>query len=126
MYQEFTIQTVETDLINKKIIVTTGMDIDPNSIDEIDATLYNRETREPITLIPEIKGNILELTLAEWPKLNSPYIFTLKPLKNILKELSRSGIKRKIEFTKVNDIFYRYMLREVVRFYYLLFRFYKN
>lgn len=99
MYQEFTIQTVETDLINKKIIVTTGMDIDPNSIDEIDATLYNRETREPITLIPEIKGNILELTLAEWPKLNSPYIFTLKPLKNILKELSRSGIKRKIEFT---------------------------
>jgi len=98
MQQEFIIQTVETDLISKKIIVTTNMNIDVNSIDEIEASLYNRETKEPIVLIPEIKENVLELTLVEWPKLNSPYIFNLKPLKNVLKELSRSGVKRKIEF----------------------------
>lgn len=98
MYQEFTIQTVETDLINKRIIVTTGMNIDPNSINEIEATLYERESKVPITLIPNIQNNILELTLAEWPKINTAYIFTLKPLRNVLKELSRSGVKRKIEF----------------------------
>ena len=98
MQQEFIIQTVETDLINKKIIVTTNMDVDPNSLDEIEATLYDRETREPILLIPEVKTNIIEFTLGEWPKLNNAYIFNLKPIKNVLKELSRSGIKRKIEF----------------------------
>lgn len=98
MYQEFTIQTVETDLINKKIIVTTSMNIDPNSLDEIEATLYNRETRKPITLIPEIKEHILELTLNEWPILNDAYILTLKSLKNVLRETSRSGLKRKITF----------------------------
>lgn len=99
MQQEFIIQTVETDLINKKIIVTTNMDIDPNSLDEIEATLYDRETREPILLIPEVKSNIIEFTLGEWPKLNNAYIFNLKPIRNVLRELSRSGIKRKIEFT---------------------------
>lgn len=99
MYQEFTIQTVETDLINKKIIVTTGMNIDPNSIDEIEATLYERETKSPITLLPEIKNNVLELTLINWPKLNTAYIFTLNKLKNVLGEFSKSGIKRKIEFS---------------------------
>lgn len=98
MHQEFIIQTVETDLINKKIIVTTSMDIDPNSIDEIEASLYDRETREPISLVTEIKGNVLEFTLMEWPKPNNSYIFNLKPIRNILRELSRSGIKRKIEF----------------------------
>ena len=96
MHQEFIIQTVETDLINKKIIVTTSMDIDPNSIDEIEASLYDRETREPISLVTEIKGNVLEFTLMEWPKPNNSYIFNLKPIRNILRELSRSGIKRKI------------------------------
>lgn len=98
MYQEFTIQTVETDLINKKIIITTSMNIDPNSLDEIGATLYNRETRKPITLIPEIKEHILELTLTEWPILNDAYILTVNPLKSVLRETSRSGLKRKIIF----------------------------
>lgn len=98
MHQEFIIQTVETDLINKKIIVTASMDIDPNSIDEIEATLIDRETREPISLVADIKGNVLEFTLMEWPKLNNSYIFTLKPIRNILKELSRRGVNRKIEF----------------------------
>lgn len=98
MHQEFIIQTVETELINKKIIVTTSMNIDPNSIDEIEASLYDRETREPIALITKIKGCVLEFTLMEWPKLNNAYIFNLKPIRNILRELSRSGIKRKIEF----------------------------
>lgn len=98
MYQEFTILTVETELINKKIVVTTSMDIDPNSIDEIEATLYDRETREPIVLIPEINKNIIEFHLESWPTPNNSYIFTLKPLRNVLRELSRSGIKRKIEF----------------------------
>lgn len=98
MYNEFTINTIETDLINKKIIITTNMNLDVNSIEEIDATLYHRESKQPISLIPAINNNILELTLTEWPILNTPYIFTLKPIKNVLKELSRSGIKRKIEF----------------------------
>ena len=98
MHQEFIIQTVETDLINKKIIVTANMDIDPNSLEEVDGVLYDRETKDDILLLPEIKGNILEFTLASWPKLNNAYIFNLKPIKNVLKELSRSGVKRKIEF----------------------------
>lgn len=98
MHQEFIIQTVETDLINKKIIVTANMNIDPNSLEEVDGVLYDRETKDDILLLPEIKGNILEFTLANWPKLNNAYIFNLKPIKNVLKELSRSGVKRKIEF----------------------------
>lgn len=98
MHQEFIIQTLETSLIDKKIIVTANMDINPNSKDEIHAELYNRETKEAIFTITEIKGNVVEFTLMDWPTPNTPYIFYLKNLKNILNEVSRSGIKRKIEF----------------------------
>ena len=51
MHQEFIIQTLETSLIDKKIIVTANMDINPNSKDEIHAELYNRETKEAIFTI---------------------------------------------------------------------------
>lgn len=98
MYQEFIIQTVETDIINKRIVVTANMDIDANSIDEIQATFQHRETKEQIILIPEIKGTVLYLNLSRWPKLNEAYILALDPLQNVLKEKTKSGIKRKIEF----------------------------
>lgn len=98
MHQEFVIQTLETSLIDKKIIVTANMDINPNSKDEIHAELYNRNTKEAIFTITEIKGNVVEFTLMDWPTPNTPYIFYLKNLKNVLNEVSRSGIKRKIEF----------------------------
>ena len=45
MVNEFIISTVETDLPNKKIIVTTNNKIDPNSIDDIHIEIMERNTR---------------------------------------------------------------------------------
>lgn len=98
MVQEFLITTVETDLSNKKIIVTANNMIDPNSIDNIYIEVMERNTREQATFTKEIKGNVLEVTLNEWPSPNSSYIFYLKSLTNILGEEVRSGVRRKIEF----------------------------
>lgn len=98
MVQEFIISTVETDLSNKKIIVTANNTIDPNSIDNIHIEIKERETKELVMFRKEIKGNVLEVTLTEWPSPNSSYVFYLKSLTNILGEATKSGIRRKIEF----------------------------
>ena len=98
MVQEFIISTVETDLPNKKIIVTTNNMIDPNSIDDIHIEIKERNTKELAMYTKEIKGKTLEVTLTEYPLPNSSYVFYLKSLTNILGEQTRSGIRRKIEF----------------------------
>lgn len=98
MVQEFVILTVEADLSQKKIIVTTNNKIDPNSIDTTVIEVMERETRTKVMFTTEIIDNVLEVTLSEWPQPNSSYIFYLKTLKNILGENVRAGIRRKIEF----------------------------
>ena len=108
MQQQFVIQTVETNLIEKKIIVTTNNTIDPNSIDDIFIQIMERETRSEVMFTKKIIGQNLEVTLTQWPIPNTAYIFYLKSLTNILGEPVRAGVKRKIEFkstiTKEVDI----------------------
>lgn len=98
MVNEFIISTVETDLASKKIIVTTNNLIDPNSLDDIHVEIMERDSRSQVMFTKEIKGNVLEVTLTDWPSPNSSYIFYLKSLTNILGETTKSGIRRKIEF----------------------------
>lgn len=98
MYQEFVILTLETNLLEKKIIVTTNNEIDPNSIDDIHIEIIERETKGEVQFTKEIKGSSLEVTLTQWPIPNSVYIFYLKSVKNILGEELRAGIRRKIHF----------------------------
>ena len=98
MVNEFIISTVETDLPNKKIIVTTNNKIDPNSIDDIHIEIMERNTRTQAMFTKEIKENTLEVILTEFPSPNSSYIFYLKSLTNILGESTRSGVRRKLEF----------------------------
>ena len=98
MVQEFLISTVETDLANKKIIVTTNNAIDPNSIDDIHIEILERASKSQVMFTKEIKGNVLEVTLTDWPSPNSAYVFYLKSLTNVLGDVTRSGIRRKIEF----------------------------
>lgn len=98
MQQQFVIQTVETSLIDKKIIVTTNNNIDPNSLDDIFIQIMERETRSEVMFTKEIKGQVLEVTLNEWPIPNTAYIFYLKSLTNVLGEPVRSGVRRKIQF----------------------------
>lgn len=98
MVNEFIISTVETDLPNKKIIVTTNNKIDPNSIDDIHIEIMEKNTRTQAMFTKEIKENTLEVILTEFPSPNSSYIFYLKSLTNILGESTRSGVRRKLEF----------------------------
>lgn len=99
MYQEFMILSLETDLIEKKFIVTTNNLIDPNTIDEINVDVYERETRSPMDFTLSINGEKLEVTLKDWPIPNTSYVFYLKTLKNILGQELTNGIKRRVEFS---------------------------
>jgi hypothetical protein len=98
MVQEFIISTIETDLANKKIIVTTNNMIDPNSIDDMHIEVMERDSRVQVMFTREVKGNVLEITLTEFPLPNSSYIVYIKSMTNILGEKTRTGIRRKIEF----------------------------
>lgn len=98
MYQEFMILSLETDLIEKKFIVTTNNIIDPNSIDDIVIQVYERGTKSPVMFDLEILGEKLEVTLKDWPVPNSSYVLYIKTLKNVLGQELKSGIKRKMEF----------------------------
>ena len=98
MVQEFIISTIETDLANKKVIITANNMIDPNSVDDISLEIIERNTREQAIFTKEIKGNKLEVTFLEYPQPNTSYVVYLKSLTNILGEQTKNGIRRKIEF----------------------------
>lgn len=98
MYQEFSILTLETNIVDKQIIVTANNTIDPNNVNEINVELYERETKAHMPYSLAVNGNKLIVTLKEWPVPNSSYIFYLKTLNNVLGQPLKSGIKRRLTF----------------------------
>lgn len=97
MYQEFLITSIEANLKERAIHVFTNDTLDRNSIDEIVIELLDIKTKEEVPFDVEVFKNRLSIKLRDWPKVNNPYIFYVKELKNILGQTT-SGTKRKIEF----------------------------
>lgn len=109
MYQEFLVLSIDTLLNEKKILITTNRDIDPNTLKDTIIEVYERGTKTPLLFEPVIEAKNLAINLKDWPIPNTDYILSVKGLTSVAEEKLPSNIKRTIKFdssvvSKVNII----------------------
>lgn len=109
MYQEFLVLSIDTLLNEKKILISTNRDIDPNALKDTIIEVYERGTKTPLLFEPIIEDKNLAINLKDWPVPNTDYVLSVKGLTSVAEEKLPSNIKRTIKFdssvvSKVNII----------------------
>lgn len=109
MYQEFLVLSIDTLLNEKKILISTNRDIDPNTLKDTIIEVYERGTKTPLLFEPIIEDKNLAINLKDWPVPNTDYVLSVKGLTSVAEEKLPSNIKRTIKFdssvvSKVNII----------------------
>lgn len=98
MYQEFSVQSIDSLLNKKQILISTNRDIDPNTLKDTVIEVFERGTKTPLLFEPIIEGKNLAINLKDWPIPNTDYILSVKGLTSIAGEKLETNIKRKITF----------------------------
>lgn len=97
MYGEFSLITIDTLLLERKIVITTNMDLDKNKIDQAVIEVYERQTKTPLIFNYEFANKKLIINLLDWPIPNSEYIIGVKNIHSVTGE-TLENIKRRIAF----------------------------
>lgn len=98
MYQDFRILTVDTDIKNKSIVITSNFDISSETVTDANVQIYNKETRNNVEYKPILKGKVLTLELLDWPEPNIELVLSVQKLKTVLGDDLVAGVRRKIVF----------------------------
>lgn len=99
MYAEFSVLTIEPILKDRRIIITTNMDIDANNINNIVVELYERYSKTPALFDYEVKNKLLIINLKSWPVPNSEYILGVKGIVSVTGDELSSSIKKRLAFS---------------------------
>jgi len=95
----FNINELQIDKLNKSITLYFNYDIDPESITEDSAYLFNKLTRARATAQVTAVESTIIIELDQWPTPNQEYILQVQGIKNIMGTELSSGLSRRITFT---------------------------
>lgn len=98
MYQKFCITSIETDAINKRIVVETTHDIDDKSIDYEKLQLLDCATENFVAIGYEVIGSRLYINLPFYPTPNNKYILMLSEIFDITGTKLDSSIRYNLVF----------------------------
>lgn len=99
MYQSFSITAIEVNNFNETIVVTTGFDIDPNTVNGDTVRLFSKADKTDVVLDFEVKDKVFTIYPKNKIVQNSEYVLRITGVKNILGMDLNSGVRRTISFT---------------------------
>lgn len=101
VYTEFSIVSVDTDIMTRSITITATFDVDAGSVNQSTVQLYSDVNKNYVAYDAVVQGKVITLTLHDWPSTNTDYILSISKIKNVLgAELANgNGIFRKIIFS---------------------------
>lgn len=105
MYQDFSVIAIEPNYAEKKIVVNTSFDIDPDSVDERTIQLFSKANRCDANIDFEVKDKTITVSIKEDIVPNTNYIIKITGIKTILGDVLVTGVRRTITF--------RSMVREI-------------
>lgn len=98
MYNEFSLQSIDTSTKERLIKVTVNKDIDFNGTKDLVVEVFERHTKTPLIVDYSIEENALLIKLRDWPIPNTQYILGVKGLKSVIGEELSGNIKARVEF----------------------------
>lgn len=98
MYESFSLLSIDTVLKEKKIIVSTSLDIDTYEMLNTTIELLDRETKQIEPFTYEVVGKDIVITLNDYPVPNNLYRLVIRNLKSITGDLLTPGINRNVQF----------------------------
>lgn len=98
MYNEFSLQSIDTLTKERSIKVTVNKDIDFNDTKDLVVEVFERHTKTPLIVDYSIEENTLTIKLRDWPIPNTQYILGVKGLRSVIGEELSGNIKARLEF----------------------------
>lgn len=98
MYNEFSLQSIDTSIKDRLITVTVNKDIDENESKDLIVDVFERHTKTPLIVDYTINQNKLLIKLRDWPIPNTQYILGVKGIKSVIGEELSGNIKARVEF----------------------------
>lgn len=107
MYQGFSIIDIDVSYAEKKISVTTSVDIDPDSVNDSTIQLFSKEDGVNMNIDLTVHKKTISILPKSEIVPNAEYILRVFKIKNVLGEEVHAGIRRKLIFkSEVRDIPY--------------------
>lgn len=98
MYQDFSVIAIDPNYAEKKVIINTSFDVDPDSVDERTIQLFSKANRCDANINFIVKDKIITVLIREDIVPNTDYIIKITGIKTILGDVLSTGVRRTITF----------------------------
>lgn len=98
MYQDFSVIAIDPNYAEKKVVINTSFDIDPDSVDERTIQLFSKANRCDANIDFEVKDKTITVLVKEDIVPNTNYIIKITGIKTILGDVLSTGVRRTITF----------------------------
>lgn len=99
MYQEFDVLKISTSLIEKKVFIEFSLDVNEETVTLDTLVLAEKATSRIVNIKINVRRNVVELELADWPVPNTEYLIKVqKGIKSIVDDELPDSLQRNLIF----------------------------